>query len=89
MHWYGKGEVVDQRKVGHVTITASTTAEARSRLAAIDPAAADALAKTSLSIEEESKPLVRGSLQKQRCLEVSTYMWSTEVARGPGHRAYV
>ena len=43
MHWYGKGEVADQRKVGHVTITASSPAEARSRLAIIDPAAAVAL----------------------------------------------
>ena len=59
MHWYGKGEVADQRKVGHVTITASSPAEARSRLATIDPAAAEALAKTSPLAAEDSKPLVR------------------------------
>lgn len=47
VHWYGKHEVVTSRKVGHVTIVANTNAEARSRLAAIDPAAAAALQSTS------------------------------------------
>ena len=62
VHWYGKADVVDQRKVGHVTITAPSPAEARRRLAAIDPAAAEALAKTSPPAEEqpaESRPQVR------------------------------
>ena len=61
VHWYGKGEVADQRKVGHVTITAPSPAEARRRLADIDPAAAEALARTSPPApEEESRPQVRG-----------------------------
>ena len=47
MHWYGKAEVAPQRKVGHVTIVAPNAAEARSRLAAVDPGAAAALASTS------------------------------------------
>lgn len=47
MHWYGKAEVARQRKVGHVTIVAPDAAEARSRLSAVDPDAAAALASTS------------------------------------------
>lgn len=47
MHWYGKAEVMRQRKVGHVTITAATPAEARQRLALIDPAAARSLEATA------------------------------------------
>ena len=47
MHWYGKAEVARQRKVGHVTVTAATPAEARARLALIDPAAAQSLEATA------------------------------------------
>lgn len=47
VHWYGKAEVARQRKVGHVTIVAPDAAEARSRLSAVDPDAAAALASTS------------------------------------------
>lgn len=47
VHWYGKTEVTCQRKVGHVTITAATAAEARARLAKIDPAAAKSLESTA------------------------------------------
>ena len=51
MHWYGKGEVSRQRKVGHVTVTAATPAEARARLALIDPAAARSLEATAPAAE--------------------------------------
>lgn len=61
VHWYGKGEVADQRKVGHVTITAPSSAEARRSLALIDPAAEEALARTSLPAEPVSRPQVRGA----------------------------
>lgn len=37
MHWYGKAEVADQRKVGHITIVGRNNAECRQRLRAIDP----------------------------------------------------
>ena len=47
MHWYGKAEVKRQRKVGHVTVTAATPAEARARLALIDAAAAKSLESTA------------------------------------------
>jgi len=50
VHWYGKDGVAPGRKVGHVTVVGATRAEARARLAAIDPAAAAALAEG----EEES-----------------------------------
>ncbi|KAK9811859.1 hypothetical protein WJX72_011292 [[Myrmecia] bisecta] len=43
VHWYGKREVAKQRKIGHITITADTTAECRSRLRAIDSRAAKRL----------------------------------------------
>lgn len=44
VHWYGKDGVSVGRKVGHVTVVGGTRAEARARLAAIDPAAVAALA---------------------------------------------
>lgn len=47
VHWYGKAEVVPERKIGHVTIVAPSAAEARSRLAAISPDAAAALASAA------------------------------------------
>lgn len=37
VHWYGKAEVADQRKVGHITIVGRSNAECRQRLRAIDP----------------------------------------------------
>lgn len=36
VHWYGKAEVSDQRKVGHITIVGRDNAECRRRLRAID-----------------------------------------------------
>jgi hypothetical protein len=47
VHWYGKADVARQRKVGHITVTAATPAEARARLALIDPAAARSLEATA------------------------------------------
>ena len=46
VHWYGKHAVAVGRKVGHITITARTREEARSRLEAVDAGAAAALAGT-------------------------------------------
>ena len=47
VHWYGKAEVKRERKVGHITITAATPAEARARLALIDAAGAKSLESTA------------------------------------------
>eukprot|EP00208_Stichococcus_sp_RCC1054_P001609 CAMPEP_0206146038 /NCGR_PEP_ID=MMETSP1473-20131121/29309_1 /ASSEMBLY_ACC=CAM_ASM_001109 /TAXON_ID=1461547 /ORGANISM="Stichococcus sp, Strain RCC1054" /LENGTH=580 /DNA_ID=CAMNT_0053542467 /DNA_START=392 /DNA_END=2134 /DNA_ORIENTATION=+ len=49
VHWYGKAGVTPGRKVGHITLTAPTPQEARRRLAAIEPAAAEALASSAAS----------------------------------------
>ena len=47
MHWYGKHEVSEKRKVGHITIVASDNFQARQRLRCIDTAAAAALEATT------------------------------------------
>jgi phosphoribosylaminoimidazole carboxylase len=44
VHWYGKHGVSPQRKVGHVTFVGADGAQARARLAAVDPRAAAAMA---------------------------------------------
>ncbi|GBF89664.1 phosphoribosylaminoimidazole, chloroplastic-like [Raphidocelis subcapitata] len=46
VHWYGKPGMRAARKVGHINVSGSSRAEARARLASIDPAAAGALAAT-------------------------------------------
>jgi phosphoribosylaminoimidazole carboxylase len=46
VHWYGKPGMRPARKVGHINISGATREDARARLAAIDPAAAAALAST-------------------------------------------
>lgn len=57
VHWYGKAEVAPQRKVGHITIVAPSAAAARSRLSAVDPDAAAALASTSGARLFQTPPL--------------------------------
>jgi len=47
VHWYGKPGMRLNRKVGHVNICGGSRAEARARLAAVDPSAAAALRATS------------------------------------------
>ena len=47
MHWYGKHEVSEKRKVGHITIVAPDNFQARQRLRCIDAAAAAALEATT------------------------------------------
>jgi phosphoribosylaminoimidazole carboxylase len=46
VHWYGKPGMRAARKVGHINVSGASRDEARARLAAVDPAAAAALAKT-------------------------------------------
>ena len=52
VHWYGKAEVAPQRKMGHVTIVARDNAQARARLRAIDPGAADSVDAASARVAE-------------------------------------
>lgn len=47
VHWYGKHEVSEKRKVGHITIVAPDNFQARQRLRCIDAAAAAALEATT------------------------------------------
>ncbi|KAI8474941.1 MAG: eukaryotic-type phosphoribosylaminoimidazole carboxylase [Monoraphidium minutum] len=46
VHWYGKPGMRPARKVGHINVSGESREQARARLAAIDPAAAAALATT-------------------------------------------
>jgi phosphoribosylaminoimidazole carboxylase len=50
VHWYGKPGMRAARKVGHINVSGASREEARSRLASIDPAAAEALAKTGAAL---------------------------------------
>ncbi|GFH05534.1 ATP-grasp domain-containing protein [Haematococcus lacustris] len=47
VHWYGKDGMKKGRKVGHININGGSRAEARARLAALDPAAAASLTRSS------------------------------------------
>ena len=71
MHWYGKAEVARQRKVGHVTVTAATPAEARARLALIDPAAARSLEATTASAAASQGAAASGEPPKVLHTELS------------------
>ncbi|PSC69680.1 phosphoribosylaminoimidazole chloroplastic [Micractinium conductrix] len=53
VHWYGKAGVAAQRKIGHITIVGKDNAEARARLRAIDPAAADAIESSTARVASE------------------------------------
>ncbi|GAB4822141.1 hypothetical protein N2152v2_009187 [Parachlorella kessleri] len=61
VHWYGKAEVADQRKVGHITIVGKDNAECRQRLRAIDPRAADAMEAASRAVATQLQPAAAGS----------------------------
>jgi len=60
VHWYGKREVVAQRKLGHVTIVAPDAATAHRRLAAID-ARAEALLSATPAPAPGARALRRGA----------------------------
>ncbi|CAL8469156.1 g8697 [Coccomyxa elongata] len=89
VHWYGKAEVAPQRKVGHVTIVAPSAAEARSRLAAIDPSAAAALASTSGREEEEGGERPRVGIIMGSDSDLPTMRAAAEVLRDFGIAAEV
>ena len=92
MHWYGKAEVTRQRKVGHVTITAATPAEARARLAAIDPAAAKSLESTAPAVAataaspSTATPRVRCIQLRALALRPSPACLTIPAAALPGRR---
>lgn len=50
VHWYGKAEVADQRKVGHITIVGRDNQECREKLRAIDPRAHAAMLAASSQV---------------------------------------
>lgn len=52
VHWYGKPGMRPARKVGHINISGTSRDEARARLAAIEPAAAAALAATGEALRK-------------------------------------
>lgn len=49
VHWYGKSDVAEKRKIGHVTIVGKSNEECRQRLRAIDSRAADSVVAASLA----------------------------------------
>lgn len=53
VHWYGKNEVVSQRKIGHITIVASNNEECRSRLRSVSESAAEAIEKTTMNVKTQ------------------------------------
>eukprot|EP00887_Chlorella_sp_A99_P006268 scaffold3.g6268.t1 len=56
VHWYGKADVVRQRKIGHVTVVGADAAQARARLAALDPRAAAAVEAADAAVAERLSP---------------------------------
>lgn len=56
VHWYGKADVVRQRKIGHITIVGRDAAECRARLRALDPSAADAVEAAGAAVAEQLAP---------------------------------
>jgi len=53
VHWYGKSEVVAQRKIGHITIVGESNGVVRKGLRAIDAAAADAVEAATIKVQNE------------------------------------
>ncbi len=67
VHWYGKHEVSEKRKVGHITIVAPDNFQARQRLRCIDAAAAAALEATTTDAAATGLIYMPGA---QKCLNV-------------------
>lgn len=53
VHWYGKADVANQRKVGHVTIVGATNAQCRDKLRIISASAADAIVQATARVQSE------------------------------------
>jgi phosphoribosylaminoimidazole carboxylase len=60
VHWYGKEQVVAQRKLGHVTLVARDNEECRRKLRNVDPAAAHAVEAATARVHEALR--ARGTL---------------------------